>query len=323
MLNESKELDSLVVNLLLAMGIEPWSSPQIGVRQDGVDIAAAGIDPEDGKKRVFLFVMKQGDIDRRSWGNGTQAVRPTMEEVLDIYVPNRIPSEFSRTPVLVVLCCGGSLCQEVESNWAGFTRKHTSRRLKFSFWGADRLTLMLERHLLNEFLFPLECQKYLRKTLAIVGEPDAGITHFASLVNTLASSRSTSSAKKALKMLRTVNLSVRILYHWCKDADNLNQVYLAAEYTLLALWDWQRKNKLWRRKAITNEYMAVYKTYLDISADYFGKLRPHCLVQDGLGRYAYPNSLELHLWTYEVLGRIACHGVNLLYIFSAKQDPVI
>lgn len=324
MLKESKELDSLLVNLLLAMGIEPWSSPQIGVRQDGVDVAAVGTDPEDGKRKVFLFVIKRGDIDRRSWATGTQAVRPTLEEVLDTYIPNRIPREFAKIPIMIVLCCGGKLHQEVESNWAGFTRKHgTSRHLNFSFWGADHLTLLINRHMLNEFLFPDACQKLLRKTLATIGDPDAGIRHYVTLVNELLSKTSSSSTKNAVKTLKTINLSLRIVYHWCKDADDLNPAYLATEHTVLGVWDWQRTKKVWNRKAVVDAYIGIFNTYLDVSGDYFVKLRPHCLVQDGLGRYAHPNSLELHLWVYDVMGRIACHGLNLLHIYSVNHDERI
>lgn len=42
LLKESKELDWLIPDLLLSMGIEPFSYPQIGVRQYGVDVAAVG-----------------------------------------------------------------------------------------------------------------------------------------------------------------------------------------------------------------------------------------------------------------------------------------
>ncbi|RLF31810.1 MAG: hypothetical protein DRN08_07415, partial [Thermoplasmata archaeon] len=66
LLKESNELDQLLPDLLLAMDIEPISRTQTGVRQYGVDVAAVGID-EDGKKTLFLFTIKQGDIGRTDW----------------------------------------------------------------------------------------------------------------------------------------------------------------------------------------------------------------------------------------------------------------
>ena len=320
MLKESRELDSLLVTLLLAMGIEPWSQPQIGVRQDGVDIAATGKDPDDGKEKVFLFVIKQGDIDRASWDTGKQAVRPTLAEVLDVYIPNRIPPEFSKLPIQVVACCGGIMRQDVESNWTGFAKTHKRRRTSFSFWGADRLTLLLEKHLLNEFIFPSGPQKLLRKTLATVGEPDVNTDHFARMVASVLDGINPRNTKKAVKALKSINLALQILIHWCSEEDNLNPAYLAAEHTLLAEWDWLRKNSLWRRTKVISELSALYNTYLSISDAYFEKLRPHLLIQDGIARYSFPNTLELHLWAFDVMGRIALHGANLLHIYAAQQD---
>ena len=42
LLKESNELDRLLPDLLLMMGIEPISHAQVGVRQYGVDLAAVG-----------------------------------------------------------------------------------------------------------------------------------------------------------------------------------------------------------------------------------------------------------------------------------------
>ena len=320
MLKESKELDALLVTLLLSMGIDPWSRPQIGVRQDGVDIAATGKDPDDGKIKVFLFVIKQGDIDRGAWSSGKQSVRPSLEEVLDVYVPNRIPPEFSGLPVKIVLCCGGIMRQEVEPNWSGFAKTHTKRLVQLSFWGADNLTILLEKHLLNEFIFPVTSQKQLRKVLATIGDPSAGIEHFSQMVAFLLKDAKPSSIKKAVKTLKTINLGLQILFHWCQEENNLNPAYLASERTLLSVWDWLRVNGVWKKKAFIEEFKGVYRTYLKINTAYFAKLRPSCLVQDGLGKYAFPNTLELHLSAFDSMGRLATYGVNLLYVYASNND---
>ncbi|MBQ9283401.1 MAG: hypothetical protein IJ207_14580 [Treponema sp.] len=64
-LKESKELDAILPDLLLAMGITTTSKPQSGNRQYGVDIEATGVDPADKKRKVFLFVLKQGNLGRK------------------------------------------------------------------------------------------------------------------------------------------------------------------------------------------------------------------------------------------------------------------
>ena len=210
--------------------------------------------------------------------------------------------------------------QDVEPNWAGFAKTHKRRRVSFSFWGADRLTLLLEKHLLNEFIFPPESQKLLRKTLATVGDPDVDTDHFARMVAGVLDGIKPRNTKKAVKALKSINLALRILFHWCAEEDNLNPAYLAAERTLLAEWDWLRKNSLWRRTTFISELRDLYNTYFNISQAYFEKLRPQLLIQDGLGRYSFPNTIELHLWAFDVMGRLAIHGVNLLYIYAAEND---
>lgn len=320
MLKESKELDALLVTLLLAMGIDPWSQPQIGVRQDGVDIAATGVDPEDGKKRVFLFVIKQGDIDRGAWASGKQAVRQSLEEVFDVYIPNRIPPQYAGLPIKIIVCCGGIMRQEVEPYWSGFAKTQRKRKVQLAFWGADNLTILLEKHLLNEFIFPDASQKLLRKVLATIGDPAAGIQHFAQMVASLLKDAKPSSMKMTGKTLKSINLALQIVFHWCREEDNLNPAYLAAEHTVLAVWDWLRLNDLWRKKAVVAEFRGIYVTYLKINTAYFQKLRPHCLVEDGLARYGCPNTLELHLAAFDCLGRLASYGVNLAYVHAAQGN---
>ena len=63
LLKESQELDDLLPILLAAMRWENVSGAQRGARQYGVDLAAVGKD-HDGKKKLFLFVIKSGDINR-------------------------------------------------------------------------------------------------------------------------------------------------------------------------------------------------------------------------------------------------------------------
>ncbi len=57
-LKERHELDSIIPELLTAIGFEVISRPMIGPRQYGADVAAIGID-EDGVRKLFLFVIKR------------------------------------------------------------------------------------------------------------------------------------------------------------------------------------------------------------------------------------------------------------------------
>ncbi len=128
LLKESKELDSLIPELLLAMGHEVISKPQIGVRQYGVDVASVGID-KDGIKKVFLFTIKEGDFGRTDWDNGTlQAVRPSLNEIIDSYIPKKLSPDNKSLVKKIILATGGDKKQEIDENWDGYIETNAKKR---------------------------------------------------------------------------------------------------------------------------------------------------------------------------------------------------
>ena len=92
-LKERGELDAILPDLLSELGFVVYSRPQRGTIQHGVDIAAVGND-EDGEKKLFLFTVKQGDLTRQEWDGTPQALRPSLNEIIDGYIPSRIPTEY-------------------------------------------------------------------------------------------------------------------------------------------------------------------------------------------------------------------------------------
>lgn len=89
LLKEDKELDTLLTDLLLGMKFATISKPQRG-RQFGVDISAIGIDPDDGVKKVFLFAVKQGNLTRTTWDGDVNAVRSTLNQIKDTFIPTSL-----------------------------------------------------------------------------------------------------------------------------------------------------------------------------------------------------------------------------------------
>ena len=65
-LRERGELDAILPDLLSQLGLNVFSRPGRGTRQDGVDVAAVGVLDGQGE-RVFLFSIKPGDLTRREW----------------------------------------------------------------------------------------------------------------------------------------------------------------------------------------------------------------------------------------------------------------
>ncbi len=175
MLKESGEIDALLPDLLLMMGIDLLSRPAVGSRQFGVDIPAVGVDPKDNKQKLFLLTVKEGDITRSSWDTGKNAVRPSLNEILDSYLRNRVRPEHEALPKKIILATGGEIKQDVEPDWVNFTHRNTATdpkygEIEFEFWGGDQLALLIERYFLDEYLFPESAQKHLRKTIALADQ---------------------------------------------------------------------------------------------------------------------------------------------------------
>ena len=153
LLKESNELDFLLPNLLLSMGIEPISFAQVGVRQYGVDVAAVST-LEDKKKTLLLFTIKQGDIGRNDWDSTEQSVRQSLNEIHDVYLVSHIRPEHTNLKKKIILCTGGILKQEVEENWNGYIKSNTQKgKLEYEFWGGDALSILIENvHLYYQLL---------------------------------------------------------------------------------------------------------------------------------------------------------------------------
>ena len=312
MLSEREGLDSLLSDLLLSMGIRPLSRPQIGPRQYGVDLAAFGKDPEDGLEKVFLFTVKAGDIDMTEWDQGRQAVRPSLNEIRDVYIRKNIPAKYKNYPVLIVLCFGGELRQNAQSNWDGYVETETKPGiLNFDTWDGDKLAELICRHLMNEFLFPKECRQLLRKSLSMLDEPAEGYRHSSALVEAMWPGE-TSSISKRLKALRAIHLALEIVFQWGKSEDNLALPYMAGEYTVLRCWDFIKGCKPSSSKRPTKSlliFVAIVNSFNRICICYFDKVQKHCNTKDGLSK-AVTNGLENNLFIHETMGRLAVIGFS-------------
>lgn len=321
MLKESGELDVLLPDLLLAMGIQPLSKAQVGVRQYGVDVAAHGIDTNDGLEKLFLLTIKKGDLSRQNWDDGTpQALRSSLNEIMDIYIPTCVSPDHIELPKKIIVCCNGDIKQEVEANWKGYTRNHTKPgTVEFSFWGGDKLSILIETHLLDEYLFPEQFRKYLRKTISLVDQIEEEPTNFYRLIEStlfdnsgITTSTTGKASKSQLKAISVLNLSLNIVFHWSQEADNLRPAYLGAERMLLRIWDWMRINNLLSDSKIIEKYMQVANTYFKVMTTLAHKIEKYCIVEHGLFGYGTAEEIEYPLRAFEIIGLLSSFGIFLL-----------
>jgi hypothetical protein len=320
LLKESKELDSLIPELLLAMGHEVISKPQIGPRQYGVDVASVGID-EDGTKKVFLFSIKQGDFGRTDWDNGTlQAVRPSLNEIIDSYIPKKLSQENKSLVKKIVLATGGDKKQEIEENWDGYIETNSkTNEIEFEFWGGDKLALLIEKYIFNEFIIPKEQRSLFRKALALIGDTDYDLRDFYQFLDEILfkNELEKESDKKILKALRLIYLSLNIVVYWSQSENNLKHGLLATERTLLNIYEFLNKHNFMKKRNLKKILNKIYEKNFQTIENYCNKIYPLIEVENGLSFRGH-EFLQESLILFEQLGILALYG-NLYYL-SAYID---
>ena len=167
-LKERKELDVLLPDLLSQMGLIVFSKAGIGNRQYGVDVAAFGC-IDDNLEKVYLFSIKSGDLGRKDWDAGLPAdLRPSLQEILDVYIPTHIPNEYKDKPIEICLCFGGDLKEDIRLNVTSFIKNNTKGNISFIEWGGEKLAQYIEQFFLKEELLPEQYRSYLRKSLCLL-----------------------------------------------------------------------------------------------------------------------------------------------------------
>lgn len=324
-MKEDGELDTFIANLLRELDILPLTIPQRG-RQHGVDIAAVGPDFDDqhNQRTLFLFVIKQGDLNRANWNTGVNAVRPTLDEIKDVYIPTSIPIQFRNLPIKIIVATNGFLGQNVNMDWVGYTTGNTATNRQYDFWGIDKLILIAEKAQFSESLFPAPVQSLLRKALALLDVPEYDYAHFYQLLDELLAVQDTTpSVKETIKRIRLVNACLSIVLYWSDGFNNMKPPLLLSERAVLNTWNWLQKIKLSKDGEVVREYVSMLSFKSDIDLKYFVKIKDAVLVHEGLAYTGQMDHTEYCLTTFEQIGIIsnmALYKIWFAQTFSFIQE---
>jgi hypothetical protein len=327
-LRERDEFDRLLPDLLLAMGYVPLAKPQTGVRQYGVDLAVVGKSPVDGMDEMLLLVIKQGDLGRRDWDNGEPtSVRPSLNEVLDVYLTKLVAPEHSTLRKTIILATTGDLKQDVETNWTAF-KEGNGAKAGFDFWGADKVSDLVERYLLDEHLFAPEDRADLRKCLALAADPDYDFRDFNRLLlrqlglTAEGEAEDPDVAPKCLrKALRRIHLAASISAHWAQADGDSRQALWISERTIL--WAWHRVllMKPEDQPKLHASIAAMWQSYTDAAARYFEVVSPHFHVRDGMAGYASEGA-AFSIVLFEHIGLVSVIGLNCCLTHGESEEEL-
>ncbi|WP_373072085.1 hypothetical protein [Sulfurimonas sp.] len=313
LLKESKELDSLIPELLLAMGHEVISKPKIGVNQFGVDVVSVSND------EVYIFTIKQGNIARGDWNTGDQAVKPSLDSILNVYIHTHLEEKYKNLPIKIILATSGDMEQTIQLEWGQYTTNNSKDKLKFEFWGGDKLALLIEEYIFNEFIIPKEQRSLFRKALALIGDTDYDLRDYYQFLNEILfkNELEKKSDKKILKALRLIYLSLNIVVYWSQSENNLKHGLLATERTLLNIYEFLNSNNFMTKRNLKKILHKVYEKNFQTIENYCKKIYPLIEVENGLSFRGH-DFLQESLILFEQLGIFALYG-NLYYL-SAYTD---
>ena len=318
-LKERNELDALLPDLLTEMGMIVTSLPQRGTRQNGVDIMAVGKNTNQ-EDTVFLFSVKDGDLNRTHWNGGSdQALRPSIEDIIDVYIPNRIPQEHKNKKVVICLCFGGNILEQVRELVSSYTSQKTTKRISFEEWNGDKIAELIIQHLLKESLLPVGFREELRRSIAMIEEPEASIQYFHSLLQLIEKS-----ALSVLRKIRLINLCLWGLYSWSRNLYNLESVYQCSEKALFISWlivkdIYPNKNK--EATEVRIAFENIVRVYRQITENFIDKFKPYCDKHYAISANAhYGSHVNTNIKLFDILSRFSVYAYWLYSDIQNEDD---
>ncbi len=313
-LKERDELDAILPNLLSKMGLNIIGTPTRGSREFGVDISAVGSINGEPEK-LYLFSVKKGDLTRKTWdGDSKQALRPSLNEILDSYIPTRVPPEHKDKPIEICICFGGEIKTEVRQTISGFTTGNTTDKISFSEWNGDKIAELILHYFFSEDLAPEDHRRLLRKSLAMIEEPEVAFKFYQQLVDNLCT-KNTLKSKLAINVLQQLNLYTSILYGWARELNNIESAYLASEYIVLKSWDilkgYINKRKTKNRAILLGLGQKILNLHTIIAQDYIEKvIKPSTNIYLGLSTTISSHCpVDINIILFDILGRLALQGI--------------
>jgi len=325
-LKERGELDALLPDLLSELGYKVLSRPSIGNKQYGVDVAAIGKNAS-GEDSVFLFSVKSGDLRRRDWDVGEQALRPSLNEIRDFYISKLIPSRHRNLPVVICLSFGGDLHEDIRGTVEGYISENETDHISYQIWDGDELADLLLSGILREQALPETWRSDLRKAVAFADEADVCFGHFVRLAKSNVSNCGPTKKAK-LTAMRQIYVAVWTLFAWCREAGRLEAAYLCSERAVLIAWALGKDDLEGRSQASKQIVACIDRLILLhrlIAEQVFKQnVAPRAGILHGLTAsipsHAY---LDKNLTLFDCLGRTALHGLWLLFVAQkAKGEEV-
>lgn len=307
-LRERDELDRVLVPLCIAKGLRIVREPELGSPEHGLDIGAVG--PFAKRRRALVLIqVKQGDITRSNWNTGPNAVRQSLDDLLDYLDTFQSLTGAPRPlPVVIVLAHNGHIRSNVQEAFDGYTKRIERKHgIPVVHWHLDVLTDLLGDHLLREELFPSQSAVLLRHLLAYMEVPGYDLRHLTRLVDALlpesADRLSPREIERTLLQVATVLLMVEVAAR--NDAKDLSVAVRAYELGFLRVFCWLKRQGLIRKPGVLPLLRRIFDAYIRVALELLVRIAPLVEHDDGLARVGTSELIEYPLRCLSVGGLAA------------------
>ena len=152
-----------------------------------------------------------------------------------MYIESHIPRRYADLPVLIVLCLGGELHEDVRTDVEGYMARNTKGRISYDLWNGDSLADLLLSGVLRENTLPDTWRSDFRISVALVDEPDVSFAHYCRFATSIVDSCKTS-RRARLTAIPQIYPGLWTLYVWARTANNIEAAYLCSERAVLVSW---------------------------------------------------------------------------------------
>ncbi|KQW51202.1 MULTISPECIES: hypothetical protein [unclassified Roseateles] len=314
LMRESGELDAFMPLLIAGMGHQVLHTAQRGVREQGVDMASVGKD-DKGRKTLFMWVLKCGNIGRIEWNVGSQSIQHSLDDLVQVYVRANIPPEHKKLPRKAMVVTNGEFLSSVQQNMTGLFESLKERYdLDVSAVNNSVLAAWTVDHLFDEHILPVERRMLFRRMLANVSQPDLCISIGRQLIDGLVADLPVtegskgSQKKRTLLALRGVRAVLSALTLRGAAEENVLAPYRLSEYAVLAVWSRLHAELAGAvLPANAKEFARLVRETMTIALRYHERLDGYYRTQDAFA-YVLPHNLFLSQRIFEEAGRLGFQG---------------
>jgi len=302
-LTERDELDAILPDLLRAMGMRIVKLAFRGEVEHGIDIAAVKQDGDEAT--LYLIQVKAGNINPSLWDSGPNAVRQTLNNILDVRFEDLTDPKLQAAKRYTLLVHNGYLRENIRDRFNGYIEHEFQPRMPFERWNLDTLAELFHQHLLSERLLPRRHQGLLKRTLVFLDVPDYDLVDFDQFLRNVLPDVQRLRKPRRIAVFGLIRLVLAMIRRQSQapEFDDLNPAIIAYERALLLIWGWMFRHSLFSQPVMV-EYLRVYSQYLDLLLAWADRIAPAVNCADGLMMGAPWDRVEYPMRTFSVIGNL-------------------